>query len=237
MRSFVIGDIHGAFRALEQVLLRSGFRDDTDQLIVLGDVVDGWPDTRLCLDRLLKIRHLVPIMGNHDLWCQKWMMSGWKENLWLSQGGKATVVSYDREFLYTPGIPDVSRLHVAYFEAALPYYLDSAHRLFVHGGLNPELPIEDQSVEDLCWDRRLFETACYRQYDLGNPAPLTGYSAVFIGHTATDSFSLEPVHACEVWNLDQGAGWSGKLTLMDVETLAYWQSDAVPSLYPGIMGR
>ena len=43
MKTFVVGDIHGAHKALVQVLERSGLDRESDTLIVLGDVVDGWP--------------------------------------------------------------------------------------------------------------------------------------------------------------------------------------------------
>ena len=41
MRTFVMGDIHGAYNALLQCLKRSGFDYENDQLIQLGDVADG----------------------------------------------------------------------------------------------------------------------------------------------------------------------------------------------------
>ncbi|HYC86232.1 MAG TPA: metallophosphoesterase, partial [Chryseosolibacter sp.] len=105
-RTFVIGDIHGAFRALQQCLRRSAFNLKKDHLIFLGDVVDGWPETRECIDQLLQIDNLVWLMGNHDQWALEWMQTGFGENIWLDQGGKATVQSYrdgvppgHREFL------------------------------------------------------------------------------------------------------------------------------------------
>jgi hypothetical protein len=44
MRTFVIGDIHGGARALNQWMERSGFDFDNDCLIQLGDLVDGFAD-------------------------------------------------------------------------------------------------------------------------------------------------------------------------------------------------
>lgn len=41
MRKFVIGDIHGGYKALIEVLVASSFNKEEDQLIVLGDVADG----------------------------------------------------------------------------------------------------------------------------------------------------------------------------------------------------
>jgi len=49
MKTFVIGDIHGAYKALIQCLKRSKFDYDRDRLICLGDVVDGYPETKECI--------------------------------------------------------------------------------------------------------------------------------------------------------------------------------------------
>lgn len=43
MRTFVIGDIHGAYKALVQFLEHSGFDYDNDRLIPIGDIADGSP--------------------------------------------------------------------------------------------------------------------------------------------------------------------------------------------------
>lgn len=48
-RRLVLGDIHGAHKALIQVLERSKFDYENDLLIIIGDVCDGWPETRKCV--------------------------------------------------------------------------------------------------------------------------------------------------------------------------------------------
>ena len=65
------------------------------------------------------------------------------------------------------------------------------------------------------------------------------YNEVFVGHTTTQKPypDMKPVHTSNVWNLDQGAGWSGKLTLMNIDTKEYFQSDLVTELYPDELGR
>ena len=108
----------------------------------------------------------------------------------------------------------------------------------MHGGFYVGGPIENQSEYDLTWDRDLWWFAKQKQAsEDGLAAP--DYNEVFIGHTTTsrEAPSLHPVHASNVWNLDQGAGWEGKLTLMDVHTHEYWQSDIVSELYPNHQGR
>ena len=62
-RTFVIGDIHGACRALRQCLERSSFDYTNDILISLGDVADGWPETKDAIDELLKVKNLVYLLG------------------------------------------------------------------------------------------------------------------------------------------------------------------------------
>jgi serine/threonine protein phosphatase 1 len=67
--------------------------------------------------------------------------------------------------------------------------------------------------------------------------PAAGYAECFIGHTPTWPASDVPCQRANVWNLDQGAAYGGRLTLMNVRTKAYVQSDVVQELYPGVQGR
>src|SRR5688500_4132188 len=114
-RTFVIGDIHGACRALRQCLDRAAFDYANNRLICLGDVCDGWPETRACIDELLKIQNLVFVQGNHDFWTSEWMQSGFREEIWMEQGGLATVLSYEGE---------IPHRHKVFLEKALPYFLE-----------------------------------------------------------------------------------------------------------------
>src|SRR5688572_5143116 len=108
--TYVIGDIHGAFNALQQCLQRANFNYNTDHLICLGDVCDGWPDTKRCIDELLRIKNLTYIIGNHDQWFMAWLKSNTIEDLWIKQGGLATIASYQ------DGIPPT---HQKFFDTAV----------------------------------------------------------------------------------------------------------------------
>ncbi|HEY5593266.1 MAG TPA: hypothetical protein VIK55_19900 [Paludibacter sp.] len=46
-----------------------------------------------------------------------------------------------------------------------------------------------------------------------------------------------PQKNCNVWNLDTGGGWEGKITIMNVDNEEFWQSDKCSNLYPEIAGR
>lgn len=94
MRTLVLGDVHGAYKALKQVLERSKFDYKKDKLIFLGDVVDGWPETKKCVDEFLKIKNLVFVLGNHDDWFLRFIKWSEMPEIWLSQVGIATLESY-----------------------------------------------------------------------------------------------------------------------------------------------
>ncbi len=223
-RTFVIGDIHGAYRALRQCLDRAGFDFESDHLISLGDVCDGWPETKSCIDELLRIKNLTYILGNHDYWTQQWMETGYVEKVWSKQGGEATIQSYQDK------IPSA---HLQFLNRALPYFL-SDNKLFVHAGIDIQRPLEQQGPDIFLWDRTLARTAM-EIYLKEMDGKLTTFDEIYIGHTPIP-FS-KPIHSCEVWMMDTGAGWSGVLSMMNIETKEVFTSDPVPSLYPGIQGR
>jgi serine/threonine protein phosphatase 1 len=223
-KTFVMGDMHGAYRALRQCLDRSAFDYKQDRLICLGDVCDGWPDTRACVEELLRIKRLTLILGNHDFWTRQWMITGHINDIWYDQGGLATLQSYD------DGVPDS---HRAFFRKALPYYLRH-NKLFVHAGIDPTLPLRRQDEDMFLWDRSLAKEAMDR-FARDIPGKLTSFDEVYIGHTGTGY--LHPIQGGDVWLMDTGAGWSGVLSMMNIETKEVFTSDAVPDLYPGIIGR
>jgi len=224
-----MGDPHGAWKAILQVFERSVFDYEKDKLIVLGDVCDGWYETFECVEELLKIKNLLYILGNHDSWCLNYGTFGVKPDIWTSQGGKATIASY----LKHGGMPES---HIKLFRTAPVKYVEN-NRLFVHGGIDLDIPFDKQDIDTFLWDRYLIKTAVSLQ-NTKPDAKLTDFDEVFVGHTTTQFFdTVEPIHACNIWDLDTGAGWLGKLTLMNVDSKEYWQSDYVYTLYPGIKGR
>lgn len=226
MRTLAIGDIHGAHKALLQALNRADFNPGKDRLISLGDVSDGLPETAACVETLLEIPNHIAIRGNHDSWTLKWLRDGWTHPGWLSQGGKETIESYTKD----GKVGD--RRHRAFFEQQVNYFVDEDNRLYVHGGFDLHSPIEIQGERILCWNRSLWKAAMTMQ-EMGDIGPENPYHEIYIGHTPTVYFfdHTEPVRLHNICNLDQGVKAGGPLTIMDVETHEYWQSDRADRLY------
>ena len=214
MKTLVLGDIHGAHKALLKCLKLSGFDKKKDRLICLGDVCDRGKKVKECVDELLTIPNCVYILGNHDAWTLEWAESGKAPLGWLEQGGAYTEKSYK------DGMP---KEHIQFLSNAPLYFLEN-NKLFVHAGFDPHLPLTETPKETLIWDRDLIKNA--QQSQRTDPNLKFGkYDEVYVGHTPTINFGKkEPQKYCNIWALDTGAGWGARLTIMDVDTKQFWQA-------------
>lgn len=214
MTLFVIGDIHGRYNALVEVIEKSGFDKDRDELVILGDVVDGGFQAKECIEYLLTIPNRVFVIGNHDVWVRDWFLTGREDPLWVHQGGHATMVSYGMNRKNVP------QSHIDFIRTGILYTVNSSGRIYVHGGFDPGIPLEDNPSDRFLWDRDIIQYAKHR--------PIPRYTHVYIGHTTTQLQSrgcMTPITYHNLTMMDTGAGWDGKLTIMNVETREYWQSE------------
>ena len=255
-RTLVLGDIHGAKEALLQVLSLSKFDNELDRLIFLGDVADGWHEVPECVDILLNIKNLVCIRGNHDIWLRDWLKSDYDNPMWRPQGGQASYDAYLNKLNYmtSEDYESWKEKHIDFFENQVDYYIDENNNLYTHGGwdygwksdfleaglfpINGGNP-QDNIAKECHWSRELFY-GFYSHSEKGLPKKLKEatekYNKIFVGHTSL-KYPYKPFHKANFYNIDTGAGWNGKLTIMDVETDEYWQSSNVSELYPGKNGR
>jgi serine/threonine protein phosphatase 1 len=129
----------------------------------------------------------------------------------LRFGGKETVLSYgvdpraylqasveEVQAMMRAAVPAEERAYLAGFEDMIAI----GDYLFVHAGIAPDVPIEEQKRQDLRWIREPF---------LSHTAP---FGAVVVhGHTITD----EPQDRGNRIGIDTGAYNSGRLTALALE--------------------
>ncbi|MBX3239557.1 MAG: serine/threonine protein phosphatase [Chitinophagaceae bacterium] len=240
MKAYVIGDIHGGLKALEQVLEKANPSPDS-KLIFLGDYVDGWGQSAQVIDYLIRLSgtmECVFIKGNHDVWCEEWLRTGYANQVWLMHGGKETISSYKNMDGQT------RHIHLNWLEQMKYFDRDEKDRLFIHAGFTSMHGPEREFLSDnFTWDRTLWEMAITMDKKINRdsllfPKRLKLFREIFIGHTPTLYYdTTTPMQGCNVWNLDTGAAFKGKLTIMDIDSKKYWQSDPVWQLYPGERGR
>lgn len=239
MRTLVIGDIHGGFKALTQVMERAKVTAN-DTLIFLGDYVDGWSESAELVDYLINLstkQKCIFIKGNHDLWCRDWLLDGIINDIWYRHGGKQTIASYQRNQFNKES-------HIKFYMNMQNYYVDTENRLFIHAGFSSmHGPDHEVYQTNYSWDRTLLEMAMVmdkriKKHSVLYPKRLKLYKEIYIGHTPTLRYNQDtPINAINLWNIDTGAAFTGKLTILDIDTKEFWQSDALPTLYPNEKGR
>jgi len=239
-RTFVVGDIHGALKALKQVVTKIHPLKE-DCFIFLGDYVDGWSQSAEVITYLMQLSEqycCIFIKGNHDAWCEDWLRGEPADDTWLRHGGRSTVESYNRLNV------EEQQKQLNFFADLYNYYVDEQNRLYIHAGFSSmHGPAHERYASNFSWDRTLWEMAItmdkrIRKDDKLYPKRLLLYNEIFIGHTPTLNYDTDrPMQGCNVWNMDTGAAYYGRLSAMNVDTKEVFQSDVVQGLYPGEKGR
>jgi len=204
-RLLAIGDIHGCLEQLQE-LLDLVAPTDRDQVVFLGDYVDRGPASAGVIDCLIEfgVRHpaTVFLRGNHEQMFIDYL-DGLDPTAFLLNGGLNTLASY-----HDRGLWPIPLGHRTFLDRLASYYQTDDY-IFVHAGLRPGVPLEDQETDDLLWIRRDFINS---NYDWGK--------AVVYGHTPVEEPSLEPMRL----GLDTGCVYGRLLTCCDVRTRQFWQA-------------
>lgn len=214
MRTFAIGDVHGASIALD-ALLAAVAPIPADRLVFLGDYVDRGPDTRGVLDRLVRLRadfpHAVFLRGNHELMMTRGRRDASERRMWLSVGGAQALASYGPAPGVGGRIEDVPEGHWEFLTRDLVDFFETDTHLFVHANLDPDLALEDQPEELLFWEF------------LAGPVGHVSGKTVVCGHTAQRSGAI--LDLGDTICIDTFIYGGGFLTCLDVDSRRYWQAD------------
>lgn len=191
--TFAIGDIHGCRAQLLQLLSVIEFSATGGRIVFLGDYVDRGPDSRGVVERLMAGPQKsgwewVTLKGNHEAMMVGALRDNRDVELWLANGGAETRQSYDG---------DVPR-EVLGWMASLPPILIDRHRIFVHAGVDREVPLDRQSLRTLLWSRPVS----------GDNGPYWDRHLCH-GHTPTEE---NPVTIGNRTNIDSGCVFGGMLT-------------------------
>lgn len=170
---FAIGDIHGHDAELAQLMTTldrdAGLDPERDTVVFLGDYVDGGPDTKSVVTRLMAWQERCPhwrfLKGNHEDLMLDAVVYNFRTYgdyyIWWNQGGRATAHSYlpddapdyDRATMqpreYIP--PD----HLAWLNALPLTYAQDGY-IFVHAGFAPRVGLAGQTERDMLWIREKF---------------------------------------------------------------------------------
>lgn len=240
MNKYVIGDVHGGYRALEQIFSHLEINEE-DMFIFLGDYVDGWSEPVEVIEFLNDFQtksNCIFIKGNHDIHLMDYLSGKEPEEIWLLHGGLVTFNSYQKIN------EETKKRHLDFLERLVNYYIDEDNRLFIHAGFTSmHGPAFEHTETYFQWDRTLWEVARTLDKSISKesslyPKRLLCFNEIYIGHTPTTNYGVfTPMQGCNVWNMDTGAGFKGPLTMLNVHSKSYIQSERLTLLYPDEKGR
>jgi serine/threonine protein phosphatase 1 len=77
MSTIAIGDVHGNFTALDDLLNRiTPHIHIEDTVVFLGDYIDHGPDSKNCIERIISFQSnarggVITLLGNHEQWLMR----------------------------------------------------------------------------------------------------------------------------------------------------------------------
>ena len=195
MKTYVLGDIHANYNALIEVLTKANFDYENDQLISLGDIVDRGTEPYLCIFELQKIKNLIAIRGNHDVWLQDYIN---QDSSIPSTTASVTTIKWQ-------GLDvEEKRKVVQFLKSQINYYIDKNENLFVHAGIDRMERMEEQLGNTLIYDRHFIDELMSMQNakNLTKIPTVNNFNEIFVGHNATIQFkSIAGIYKKEKgWN-------------------------------------
>ena len=189
-----------------------------DEIVFLGDYIDRGPDSSGVVSFLIELKvslsdnKLVFLKGNHEDMLLSYLgLSGHHGNMFLPNGGRATVQSYG----VAADNPSPNRLqaamppnHLAFYQALESYFLTEPY-LCVHAGIHPLKSLPEQSEEDLLWIRDPFLQSSH-------PLPYT----ILFGHTPQHAVLY---HLPYKIGLDTGLVYGNMLTCLNTDEKILYQ--------------
>jgi serine/threonine protein phosphatase 1 len=196
--TYVVPDIHGRADLLRDAFGYIGEHASgrTRTIVVLGDYVDKGPDSKAVIDFLRSgptpAWPLILLKGNHDAMMVAALRDMSEMPGWLARGGDAVLESYGGDPSKVPAAD------IEWLDRLALMHIDR-FRIYVHAGLDPEVPLDQQTEKTLLWKR-------YPEgFGLGY-----GIRHVVHGH---DSFSDGPKLYEGRTNLDTRAWRTGRLVI------------------------
>lgn len=225
-RVYAVGDIHGCIDPLNELLGR--IREDDERrgpadtrLIFLGDLIDRGPSSSAVVDRLLCLREgryrTDFLLGNHEEIFLKALGGDLRALRFLLKiGGRETILSYgfsieeyhelDFDELLEKLIERVPAEHVAFLKS-FENWVDVGDYRFVHAGIRPGVPLEEQTGAEFRWIREEF-LRCRDPHD----------KMIVHGHTISEEVDERSNRI----GIDTGAYRTGRLTAMGLEGGERW---------------
>jgi serine/threonine protein phosphatase 1 len=144
-KTFAIADLHGRFDLLTRAFAEiEVYNPKPHKIVLLGDYIDRGPESRQVVEYLMRCNpNVVCLKGNHEDMMVETITAPLDPGWWVGNGGAQTLVSYG-------GV--IPPKHVEWAKNLPTIHVDK-HRVFVHAGVNPGAPLDEQTDEYKMWFR------------------------------------------------------------------------------------
>ena len=191
-RTIIIGDIHGCFDELGDLLKLVEVRTD-DRVIAVGDLIVKGEKNPEVLDLFIEDARFSSVIGNHDRALRQY----WRgEPLRLTKEQEVTARQLESE-----------RERYSAYLRSLRFTINLGSHLVVHAGLRPGVPLRRQMASDMTEMRTMGANPSRRKgvpwYDV-----YRGKRIVLFGHWPAKEPRLSP----RAIGLDTGCVYGGSLT-------------------------
>jgi diadenosine tetraphosphatase ApaH/serine/threonine PP2A family protein phosphatase len=197
-RTIVVGDIHGCYDELTELLEKADFSEE-DQVVCVGDLITKGPKNKEVLELFMSDPRFRTVIGNHDLALRrKWL----GEDVDLKPAQKEA----HKE------LKEAKEAYLAFF-STLPFMIDLETHLVVHAGIRPGVELHSQTTGDLTLIRTLGSD---RESNEGTPwyHAYFGEKTVLFGHWPAP----EPRRGKNAIGLDTGCVYGYELTAYIIES-------------------
>ena len=211
-RLFAIGDIHGCFDSLKELVENKIQLQKSDKLILLGDYIDRGDKSKAVVDFIIELQNkgydIVPLMGNHEAMLLDSYENEKNISKWIQNGGNETLKSFDIN-----SIKIIDYKYLKFFKE-LKYYYSFDEFLFVHAGFNDDLVNPFTDYYSMLWK-------CKESYT----NPLLSNKTIIHGHNPVSVSKSEErvLSKLDVINIDTGCVYKvkvgkGRLTAYECNT-------------------
>ena len=149
--TYAVADLHGRLDLLEAALDAIATHADgvAQDIVFLGDYVDRGPSSADVLARLIAGPsdgwRWTCLKGNHEAIMALALRDPNELDWWVDNGGATTMASYrGRRHLVAP--------HLDWIDGLQTMHVDT-HRVYVHAGVDPDVPLVAQAEKTLLWKR------------------------------------------------------------------------------------
>lgn len=203
--TYAFADLHGRYDLMVQALNAIFRRPGGGTVVTLGDYVDRGPESHQIISHLMTLREapqdgwkVVCLKGNHEDIMLQSIRKPLNPHWWIGNGGGGTLISYGHPTTGTVDYSVVPEDHLNWLDALPLMHIDK-HRIFVHAGVDPRCPLDEQDAQNVMWK-------LYDERDEG------GHRQRHVVH-GHHQFAEGPIYKKNRTDLDTFAWYTGRLVV------------------------